>query len=112
MPDTSIQAHICVGLNGIKEAEWENDYTLLEAFCYEGIFTAFDNKDSKLWDEFVSLKRKAAEKYKGGIVSLDGYLEKVKLELFKTMESSPILKQELMNYYKTNKSNLAFEIRH
>jgi hypothetical protein len=55
-PDTSIQAYVCVGLNGVKEAKWNKDYTLLEAFCYEGIFTQFDNERSHIWDAFVSEK--------------------------------------------------------
>lgn len=108
MPDSGIQAHVCVGLNGIKEAQWEKDYTLLEAFCYEAIFTAFDDDSSQLWDNFVSHKKEATAEFRTRIISLEQYLENVKLELFKRMESSAVLKQELLAHYKKNKSNLAF----
>lgn len=108
--DTSIQAHVCVGLNGIKEANWEKDFTLLEAFCYEGIFTRFDSEDSKIWDTFVSEKRKASEKYRSNILTLNQYLEDVKQNLFERMMNNEILKKELLAYYELNKSNLAFKI--
>ncbi|TNE81681.1 MAG: hypothetical protein EP332_02895 [Bacteroidetes bacterium] len=111
LPDTSIQAHVCIGLNGIKEAEWKEDYTLLEAFCYEVIFTAFDQDSSQLWDTFVAQKREAIAQLRTEINSLEEYLDNVKKALFKRMESSEVLKQELLHYYRLNKSNLAFDIR-
>ncbi len=109
-PDTSIQAHVCIGLNGVKEADWEKDYTLLEAFCYEGIFTAFDDENSGIWDSFVSKKRKSGELFRTNITSLDKYLEDVKLDLFREMKQDEVLKKELLNYYELNKTNLAFRI--
>ncbi len=110
LPDSGIQAHVCVGLNGIKEAQWEKDYTLLEAFCYEAIFTAFDNDSSQLWDDFVLNKRESTAQFRKGIISLEQYLEHVKLELFRRMESSEVLKQELLEHYKKNQDNLAFTL--
>ncbi len=110
--DSSIQAHVCVGLNGVKEAKWNNDYTLLEAFCYEGIFHGFDSDSSKIWDNFVANKKQAGEYYKKRITTLDQYLEDVKLALFAKMKEDTILKQELLAYYELNKTNLAFKIIH
>lgn len=109
-PDTSIEAHVCIGLNGVKEAKWEKDYTLLEAFCYEGIFNEFDNENSKIWDSFVSKKKKSCERYRMNITTLNQYLEDVKLDLFKSMKKDEILKKELLAYYESNKTNLAFKI--
>jgi len=108
--DTSVQAHVCVGLNGIKEATWEKDFTLLEAFCYEAIFHDFDQEESPIWESFVSKKREACQKYKATIITLDQYLEDVKLAVFDSMEHDEILKKALLDYYELNKTNLAFKI--
>ena len=109
-PDTSIQAHVCVGLNGVKEANWESDYTLLEAFCYEAIFTAFDSDSSQVWDSFIAEKTRASQKLKPITTSLDQYLEDVKLDVFQRMKSNKMLKKELRDYYELNKTNLSFTI--
>jgi hypothetical protein len=109
-PDTSIQAHVCVGLNGVKEANWVKDYTLLEAFCYEGIFNDFDRENSQIWDSFVSKKKTSCELFRMKITTLNQYLEHVKLDLFEKMKNDEILKRELLDYYELNKTNLAFKI--
>lgn len=109
-PDTSIQAHVCVGLNGVKEANWEKDFTLLEAFCYEAIFTSFDDETSLVWDTFVSEKKMAGEQFRTNITSLEQYLEDVKQDLFKRMKNNDALKKELLAYYELNRANLAFRI--
>jgi len=108
--DSSIQAHVCVGLNGVKEAKWKKDYTLLEAFCYEGIFTQFENENTQIWDTFISEKKKSSEQHKTNISTPEQYLEDVKLELFERMRNNETLKKELLEYYELNKSNLAFTI--
>ncbi len=108
MPDTSIQARICIGLNGLKEVNWEKDYTLLQAFCYEAIFNELDNDESQIWNSFVSKKKLTCEQFKKNIKSLNAYLEAVKINLFEAMKNDEILKQKLLNYYELNKSNLAF----
>jgi len=110
LPDSTIQAHVCVGLNGIKEAQWKKDCILLEAFCYEGIFNQFDNENSQIWDTFVAEKKNSADKFSTAITSLDQYLQEVKLELFERMKNNETLKTELLAYYEMNKHNLAFEI--
>jgi hypothetical protein len=109
-PDTTIQAHVCVGMNGVKEANWEKDYTLLAAFCFEAIFTSMDNEHSKIWDSFVSKKQESAESFKKDITTLDKYLNDVKTDLFKKMKNNEILKKELLDHYESNKNNLAFII--
>jgi len=109
-PDTSIQAHVCIGLNGVKEAKWEKDYTLLAAFCYEGIFHQFKSENSLLWDSFVAEKKRSCERFKMNITTLDQYLEDVKLNLFERMKNNHTLKKELLDYYELNKTNVAFKI--
>jgi hypothetical protein len=112
LPDTVVQAHVCIGLNGIKEAVWEKDYTLLAAFCYEAIFSDFDNDPSAIWDSFVAEKTKASQKYKPALITMDQYLLDVRLDLFERMQNNEILKQKLLDYYELNKTNLAFKIIH
>jgi hypothetical protein len=108
--DSSIGAHICLGLNGVGEANWENDYTLLEAFCFEGIFYALDKEGSQIWDSFVSKIDHSSEQLKENITTLDHYLEEVKIDVFGRMRNDIELKQELMKYYELNESNLAFKL--
>lgn len=110
-PDTSVQAHVCIGLNGTSEASWNKDYTLLEAFCFEGIFNDFDNEDSKVWESFGLEKQAACSQYDKDIITLDQYLDSVKLNLFERMKNNKDLKEELLRYYELNKSNLAFRIK-
>ena len=110
-PDTSVQAHVCIGLNGVKEASWKKDYTLLAAFCYEAIFHQFDADNSALWNAFVTEKKNAAEKFKPQITSLDQYLQDVKTELFVRMKNNSTLKNDLLSYYELNENNLPFRIK-
>jgi hypothetical protein len=109
-PDTAIVAHVCIGLNGVKEAQWEKDYTLLEAFCFEAIFDDLEKDQSALWLSFSAGKQQAVEKHRKNISTLDDYLEKVKLELFKQMKADEELEKVLLNYYQKNRENLAFII--
>ena len=110
LPDTTVQAHICIGLNGIKEAVWEKDYTLLAAFCFEGIFNDFEQETSAIWDSFVIKKQEACQKFRPNITTLDQYLLDVRLDLFERMKLDEILKKVLLDYYELNKGNLAFRI--
>jgi len=110
LPDTNVQSHVCVGLNGIKEASWEKDYTLLAAFCFEAIFADFHKDQSPVDESYSAEKSKAVQKYRANISNLDQYLEDVKLELFERMKNDEVLKKALLEYYEENKSNLAFRI--
>ncbi len=109
-PDSTIQSHVCIGLNGVSEANWERDYTLLEAFCYEGIFNDFDKELSPVDASYSVNKREACLKYKLTMHSLDKYLLDVRKELFTRMKNDSNLRKSLLSYYEQNKSNLAFKI--
>lgn len=109
-PDSTIQSHVCIGLNGISEANWTKDYKLLEAFCYEAIFNDLDKDISEIDESYSFEKKEACQKYESMIVTLDLYLEDVRNELFARMKNNPVLRTELLEYYEHNKSNLAFKI--
>jgi hypothetical protein len=108
--DTTVQSHICIGLNGVGEANWAKDYRLLEAFCYEGIFNDLDKDISSIDESYSFEKNEACQKYKSMIASLEMYLNDVRNELFARMKNDPVLRTKLLEYYEQNKSNLAFKI--
>lgn len=108
--DSSVQAHVCVGINGIKEANWSKDYTLLSAFCYEAIFVNFDREDSPIWDTFSQLKETATQQHLSLYTNPENFLEQVKLTLFESMKNDENFRSEMVAYYQLNKSNLAFSI--
>jgi hypothetical protein len=110
LPDSAVQAHICVAINGVEEANWSNDYTLLQAFCYEGIFTLSDTDSSQIYSTFVDEKKMSVDKFKKNITSLDQYLQDVKLDLFERIRTNEAIKKELLAYYDLNKNNLAFRV--
>jgi len=109
-PDTSVQSHVCIIINGMKETNWEKDYTLLEAFCYEAIFDDFAKDTSLIDQSYDAEKQKAIQRYRSEIIALDLYLEDVKQDLFERMKNSADLKKALLEYYELNESNLAFRI--
>lgn len=110
LEDTTVQAHVCIGLNGIKEAQWDKDYTLLAAFCYEAVFSDFDQEPSVIWESFIAQKREACQELRPGIKSLDQYLSDVRTNLFERMKNDENLRKKLLIYVEQNKSNLAFRI--
>jgi len=109
-PDTTIQVHVCIGINGTGEAGWTKDYTLLEAFCYEAIFNDLDKEDSQLSTAYLSEKKASGLQFRKTITTLDRYLADVKHDLFKRMKHNAVLKEKLLAYYEANKSNLAFGV--
>lgn len=109
-PDTTVQTHICIGLNGVSEANWIKDYKLLEAFCYEGIFDDLIKDDSQIDESYNKIKKETCQKYRSKIITLDTYLKDIRKGLFERMKNDPVLKNKLLEYYDQNKSNLAFAI--
>lgn len=110
LPDTIVQSHVCIGINGIKEAKWDKDYTILAAFCYEAIFDNLDKDSSQIDEVYKTQKQMACEQYRKNITTLDKYLEDVRLDLFSRMKTNTVLKRKLLLYYELNKNNLAFKL--
>lgn len=109
-PDTTVQTHICVGINGLREVKWEKDYMLLAAFCCEAILFDVYQDNSPVFEALNKEKQLSYKALRGKITTLDAYLESVKQDVFKRMENNSTLKKSLLRYYKQNKSNLAFRI--
>ncbi len=112
-PDKSIGWHICIGLNGLQEAKFDKDYTILEAFSFEAIFDAIDAKAparANFVENFMKQIEEVSKKERQNISSSESYLQNVRLELFRRMESDILLENALLEYYRKNKDNLSFEI--
>lgn len=109
-PDSSVQMHVCIGLNGVKETKWEKDYTLLAAFCYEAIFNDMGKEGSKIRSAFSSEHEAAVKQFRNNITTLDKYLEDTRTSLFARMKTNVLLKEKLLAYYELNKKNVAFKI--
>ena len=111
LADTLVQSHVCVGINGIKEAQWDKEYTILAAFCYEAIFDDLEKDASQIDEAYSTVKKLACDQFRKNITTLDQYLEDVRLELFDRMERNATLKRKLLAYYELNKDHLAFKLR-
>jgi hypothetical protein len=112
LPDTSIAIRVCVGLNGIKEAKWKKDYTLLEAFCFEAVFVCMqDREKSTFMKTFTSGTKELKKSFLAKNNSTKGLLEFVRLGTFERMLKDKVLEQRLLEYYTTHAANLSFKIR-
>jgi hypothetical protein len=112
-PDTTISWHVCIGLNGMKEANWKKDYTLLEAFCFEAIFDKMFSKnsdDTRYMNQFLKAVDESTKKRRPSMTDKEHLLEQVKRDVFRTMQSDSILKKHLLNYYHQHAPTLPFTI--
>lgn len=112
-PDTTISWHVCIGLNGVKEAAWEKDYTLLEAFCFEAIFDQMFSKnpaDTRYMNQFLKAVAESTRKRRTSMTSQDQLLEQVKEDVFRAMQSDRHLKKRLLDHYHQQAPSLPFRI--
>lgn len=106
-PDSTVSAHICIGINGQKELATPKDLTTLEAFCFEAIFHYLGKKhDPAFYKNFGNCKRNAAR-----TIPFDAsFLNNVKAACYAAMENDEELKKALLHYYKKSKRNIGFVI--
>ena len=110
--DTSIQSHICIGINGQREFKSNRDLTLLEAFSFEAIFSYLGKKKDPLFlSQFNSLKRRINKEKKGDFKDFSSYLLEIRTACYKEIQHNSDLKNKLLRYYSRNKNNLNFIIR-
>lgn len=110
LPDTSVQVHICIGINGVSETEFAKDITLLAAFCFETIMQEKKVVQAKLDKAFKEERKKALranQKLKG---PSELYLIAVREQLYENMKTNKDFEKILLRYYKKNKVNLAFKL--
>lgn len=113
-PDKSIGSHICIALNGLKEAQFSKDYTVLEAFCFEAIFLEIESKAPKrtiFVENFLKYIEDTSNKEKPMFTTSQSYLQTVRLAVFERMQADAELERILLEHFQNNKDNLPFEIK-
>jgi hypothetical protein len=111
--DKTIGSTICIGLNGIQEAQFEKDYTLLEAFCFEAIFEAIEKQapeKTNFVKNFLKYIAEISNREKSNSSTPEVYLKNVRGAVFHLMESDAELADTLMKHYQQHKNTLPFEI--
>jgi Txe/YoeB family toxin of Txe-Axe toxin-antitoxin module len=112
-PDTTVSWHICIGLHGMKEANWKKDYTLLEAFCFEAIFDKMFSKnpnDTRYMNQFLKAVDESTKNRRPSMADKEQLLEQVKRDVFQAMQSDNALKKHLLDYYNQHAATLPFKI--
>ena len=106
--DTSLGAHICVGINGQRSLLKTRDLAALEAFCFE----ALGYNLRRLLPAFEAYGKSASYEAKKHFTGFSSYLEAVKQSVFLSMENDEQLEKTLVQYYKRNQNSLGFSIQH
>lgn len=109
--DSTVQAHVCIGINGVKDSTWKNDYTLLAAFCYEAIFNDFDQEFSMIDVAFTENKSGATEENRTQLNNKEEFLRLVRNDLYSKMAEDQRLQKVLLSYYRKHKADLCFRIK-
>jgi hypothetical protein len=107
--DTTLNAHVCAGFNGQKELK-EKDYTVLAAFCFEGIFKNLYKKNFTPWANFTEKITKYSAYEKTKFANYESYVQNVRQLCYNDYEKDEILQRTLLNYYQKNKNNIGFII--
>lgn len=100
-PDTSIQWHICLGINEVEKGDWHEDRTLAEAFAIEALFDDLLENNSPVMNDFDQNINKAQSKFEADLIDSDLYISKVQNQIYRDMEKSKALKKGLRKYYKS-----------
>lgn len=110
LQDTTVQSHLCIGINGQKELVAARDYTLLEAFSGEAIFADFGRKDPSFYRQFYTFKNEAAKTHRNEFTDADSYLLHIRNLCYDEMQHNADLKKMLLKFYAKNRDNLNFEL--
>lgn len=112
-PDSSIRSFICINLNGVRNAAFKKDMTLIEAFCFEAIFENYYDavgKPRAFVTAFKQYIRDAEKKHKHLLPFAEQYVRSIRNDCFDAMEKNTGLMEVLLNYWQTNREGLAFDI--
>ena len=101
----------CIFNNGQKESNYEKDYSVLEAFCFEAIFNylyrrktpRFSIAADKYFDEIIDAVPKAS--YRDTAVLLTA-----RKDLYQKMEQDADLQKALLSYYRKYGNTLGFRL--
>jgi hypothetical protein len=112
-PDRSINPYICISLNGVKEAQFEKDMTVVESICFEAIFEAIDAarpKRTVFVENFIRYIDEESRPEGSRTTYNDAYLANVRTAVFRRMENDAELKKHLVEFFRKNTANLPVEI--
>ena len=110
--DTILVKSICAGRNGEAEIKANRDFTLLEAFAFEGIFySLLKSHEPKFVLNFYEYARQSLDKHKIHFDSFEALLFAIREECFEFMKNNKNLRRNLLHYYRSNQNNLNFTIR-
>jgi len=112
-PDRSINPYICISLNGVKEAQFEKDMTVVESICFEAIFEAIDAarpKRAVFVENFIRYIDEESRPERSRTADNDAYLANVRTAVFRRMENDAELKKHLVEFFRKNAANLPVAI--
>ncbi|MET0392867.1 MAG: hypothetical protein ABW019_06985 [Chitinophagaceae bacterium] len=111
--DSTVSSHVCIVLNGAGQLRSGRDYTALEAFCFEAIFSSYDAPGGKppgFVENFLQYIAAAVEQEKTFFLNKEDYLLKVRQLCFARMEQDASLRQALLGYYADHRDTFSFMI--
>lgn len=101
--------YTCIGNNGQKESAYQRDYTVLEAFCFEAIFSYLDRRKSP---RFYIAADKYFDAIKQGTPEADrqetAVILSARQNLYQKMEQDAELRQALLRYYRRYGNTFGF----
>lgn len=107
--DTSIQSHICIGINGISGLQSNRDLTVLEAFTFDAIFSYLSKKKNPpFYDQFFATKKQLRQEQLPYFQDYESFLVLIRQKCYAEMINNEDLKKKLISAHKKNKSNLNF----
>ncbi|GEM_PF-1268063 len=103
--------YTCIGNNGQKESRYERDYSVLEAFCFEAIFSYLEGEKSPRF-------RIAARKYLDEIAATVPEAKRrdpdiifaARQSLYRKMEQDAGLQDALLRYYRKYGNTFGFRL--
>ena len=111
--DSTVSSHVCIVLNGAGQLRSGRDHTVLEAFCFEAIFSSYDapgRKRPKFVGNFLEYIAAAVQQEKPFFASKEDYLLKVRQLCYAKMEQDTDLQQALLDYYAAHRDTFSFII--
>ncbi|RYE00473.1 MAG: hypothetical protein EOP54_00190 [Sphingobacteriales bacterium] len=101
----------CIGNNGQKESRYEKDYSVLEAFCFEAIFSYLDKRRTP---RFSIAARKYLDEIERTVPQTDrqdtAVLFTARQSLYRKMEQDADLQQALLRYYHKYGNTFGFRL--
>lgn len=110
LADSAVVIHVCRGINGTYELNWNKDFEKLADFCYATIIKNWNNENYPIGTIAAKERDAASVKFKSLFTSKEQYLKDVGHELMRRMEHCEKLRECLLENYALQKKSLPFVI--